>query len=370
MRHLLRSRAAFALFLGVSAVPALCQAPLIHHPFEENEAGWVSFGGGKVSLTHEAAFVKEGKGALKFDYEVTKGTVHALALPTGDGALAKMKAMRFWMKCDYATMFVVSLQEMGGGRYSTLINIPADKWQLVELAPSDFILGEEPNDPKDPDGKLDLDQVESFTFLDFKTMMVQAEDSPLAKLFAVKPGPHALYLDEFSVTEEKLPGIAADVKTGVVLDSFLRPQIAWIGVGGVALRHISGKPLDGMGLEAKYTRTANAFCAVARSVRKGSLTGCKTLSFDIACTEATSLVFQVEEVGGGKYKTVVEVPAGGAAKHFDLKFAEFTAADDSHDTNDKLDLDQVKQLVIIDFTGLAGAADQANTLTIGNLRAK
>jgi len=48
---------------------------------------------------------------------------------------------------------------------------------------------------------------------------------------------------------------------------------------------------------------------------------------------------------------------------------DFKAADDSHDNNDKLDLDQVNQVLILDVNGLLGMTEGDNTLWIGNLKA-
>ena len=49
--------------------------------------------------------------------------------------------------------------------------------------------------------------------------------------------------------------------------------------------------------------------------------------------------------------------------------ADLTAAQDSKDNNDKLDLDQVKQLVVIDISGWVDGADADNTLWLNNFRA-
>ena len=65
----------------------------------------------KVSLAHDAAHVREGKGALRFDYAANKGEINVLILPTPDGVLTKMKSLHFWLRSDYSIVFAVSLQE-------------------------------------------------------------------------------------------------------------------------------------------------------------------------------------------------------------------------------------------------------------------
>ncbi len=185
---------------------------------------------------------KAGKGALQFAYGVRKGELNILSLPTPDGVLAKAKAIRFWIKTDQATPITIFLNEKDGGHYHSTFTTPKDRWQVVELAPADFVLGEGPNDPKDPDNQLDMDQVESVGLIDVAQFFASAEGD-FAKLLNVSEGARNLFL------------------------------------------------------------------------------------------------------------------------------AEFTAAQDSKDDNDKLDLDQVKQLVILDVTGWFGGADADNTLWLNNFRA-
>ena len=105
-----------ALALAAGMTPAQqtppAPAPLIHHTFETDPAEWTGFGmTAMVSLTHDAAHVKQGQGALQFDYAATKGELNALVLPTPNSVLTKMKSLHFWIRADYPTVLAVSLQE-------------------------------------------------------------------------------------------------------------------------------------------------------------------------------------------------------------------------------------------------------------------
>src|SRR5437868_4767653 len=98
-----RWTAALLLLLPVWA-GAQTPAPLLRQTFEDDAGGGQAMGPtAKVAVTHEAANVKEGKGALQFDYAVEKGGMNVLLLPTPNGALAKMKSLRFWIKSGQAT---------------------------------------------------------------------------------------------------------------------------------------------------------------------------------------------------------------------------------------------------------------------------
>src|ERR1700750_3092117 len=100
-----------ALAAGMALAQQTPPASLLHHTFETDAAEWMGIGTtAKVSVTHDAAHVKEGKGALQFDYAANKGEINVIALPTPDGALTKMKSMHFWIRTDYPTVLAVALQ--------------------------------------------------------------------------------------------------------------------------------------------------------------------------------------------------------------------------------------------------------------------
>jgi len=323
--------------------------------------------GGKVSVTHDAADVKNGKAALKLEYSIQKGSMSALLYPTPDGMLAKAKSLRFWVKSDTGGTLAAALQEQGGGRYISLFTAPAGKWQQVELAMSDFVLSEDANDPPDPNGKLDLDKVDGIAITDIGQLLGQADNPDIEKLFSLKRGAHSLFVDDFVVTEDALASPAAD--TGTPFDTFSRPQIGWLLIGGTKAVAASGAPLNGKGLQLDYHQSFGKPTGIIRKVTRGSLVGKNIFSIDIASARPAKLIFQVEEKGGGKYNVLMDVAGGKTLKTVTIPFIDFKAADDSKDTNDKLDLDQVNQVLILDVNALLNMTEGENTLWVGNVKA-
>jgi len=354
-----------ALTFPIAALAQNTAAPIVRHTFEESDGGWTVMGtGGKISVTHDAASVKSGKAALQFDYNVNKGDMAALMLLTPDGMLAKAKSFRFAVKSDSGGVLTALLQEHEGGRYIAMFTVPAGKWQQVELAPSDFTLSDDANDPPDPDGKLDLDKVEAFGITDVMQILAQTDNADLEKLFNVKKGQHTLFIDDVVINEEPLTAaIQPDV-----LDTFARPQVGWFAIGGVSVSQVSGAPLAGRGIQLDYRQSMGKPVAVIRKIQRGTIAGKTGLSVDVASAKPAKLIIQVEEKGGGKYNILVDVPGGKQLKTLAFPFTEFKEADDSHDANGKLDLDQVNQLVIIDGSGLLGMEEGENTLWIGNVK--
>ena len=359
---------AAGMALAQQAPPAA--APLLHHTFETDPGEWTGFGAtAKVSLTHDAAHVKEGKGALQFDYAANKGEINVLLLPTPNGVLTKMKSLHFWLRADYSTVFVVSLQEKEGGRYTAVFSVPGNSWQEVKLDPADFVLGEEKADPKDPDEKLDLDKVENIGIADYGQIFVQSDDANLQALFHIQKGAHTLSLDDFTVSAEALsPPTAAESKERL-LDTPSRPQLGWIGVGEIKAAPVTGKPLVGPGLRADYHQGPGKIDGLLKRLPRGRLKGMDQILFTAAATKPTKLVVQLEQVGGGKYRMIVDVPGNSEPKEVVLPLTGFEMADDSGDRNGNFTPAQVNQIVIIDASGLVDGADTDTTLWINKLRA-
>lgn len=344
-------------------------SPILHNTFEDDTNGWQAMGASaKLTRTQDTANVKEGKSALQFDYTIAKDEINLLFLPTPNGALAKMKSLKFWVKTSHAVPLVVALQEKDGGRYLATFTTPVDQWQRVELNPADFTLSIGPNEPKDPDNRLDLDQVEGIGLVDMG-QFVFAGSEEVAKLFNVQTGAHRLYLDDFVVSAEELPDATETVKDEFLLDKFTRPQLGWIVVGEAFANVAKGKPMEGSSLQADYRQAPGKLIGLVRPVATGKLAGKGQLIFTAASTKSAHLIVQVEEYGGGKYNTTITVPGNTERKEFRLAFVDFKAADDSKDSNNKLDLDQVHQILIIDASGLLDRADQDNTLWINGIRA-
>ena len=358
--------------LIVAAVAAFAQdaaTPILNHTFEDNDGGWQGVGpSAVVSLTHEAASVKHGKGALQFAYSLKKGPMNLLLLPTPDMVLTKAKSLRFWVKTDHATPLAFVLQEKDGGRYNAIFSTRRDTWQEVELSTADFVLDTGKDAPKDAAGKLDMDQVEAAGIADVAQFFVQGDDA-LAKAFGIEAGPRSLFLDDFVISPAAVAP-ATTLKGGEgTLDTFAHPQVGWIATGEVKLTHTSGKPLDGSGMQAQYHQAPAKIAGFSKYLPPAALTGATRLVLSAASEKPAKLIVQVEEKSGGKYNTTIELPGNSGRADLSVKFADFKQAMDSHDDNNRLDLDQVTQIIFFDATGILDNTDADNTLWINNIKA-
>lgn len=345
---------------------------LLRTDYAENEDGWQVFGtGAKLARVTDD---ETKKNALKFDYTIGKNSISALFLPISENEISTARSLRFTVKADQETTLAVGIQEQNGGRYIALFHAPAKKWQTVTLGVSDFLLTEGPNDPKDPDAKLDLDQVQGVAVVDLAQLVLQGDADVAKKLFGVAPGPRSLMLGEFTVSTEVLPGASFFSPADARLDTFVHPQVGWLLLGGGTVERATGTPLTVSGLKLTYKQEAGQINGIARQIPRGRLTGRDKLTVTVASEKPATFIVQIEERGGGKYNYPVTLEgrkgdSALAARELVFSFADFKPSDDSKDTNGKLDLADVYQILFLDVSGLIRTAKgETNTLYLGGLR--
>ena len=342
--------------------------PLLSQTFKDNDGGWVAFGGtAKASVSHEAEITQPAAGALKFEYAISKGDLNGLYLTTPLGSWTKARNFKFRVHADSATTIVLALQEQDGGRYVSMVNVPKGLWQTIELSTSDFILATDKDDPKDPDGKLDMDKVTGVGVVDMSQFFASVDNSVLAGLFDVKLGSHQLYIDSFTVGSDSIPAGSTSLGDDVQIETFNHPQLAWIGLGGVKLVRAEEKPLTGPCLRADYHQTPGKPTILSRAVPSWVLTGSKSISFDIATLKPAKIVVQLEQTDGGKYNAILDLPGGSLPTKAKLALTEFKRSDDSKDDATVPHVALIKNILIMDASGMFESANADNTLWVNHL---
>jgi hypothetical protein len=361
--------AATILGCGAALASVRQDAPLLKTNFETDAGGWTAFGANAtVAVTSDAGVAKEGKQALKFEYNIAKGDTSMLVMPNVLGKLKGAKGITFWAKAADTTSLMFILQEKDGGRYTASANLPKDQWQRVEFSIGDFSLNEGPGDPKDPNKKLDLDQVEALSIGDFGMFLAQVDNPEFAKLLNITTGKRALLLDDLSVvSSDSTPSIITKPDE-VEIDTFSSPQVGMIAVGKTTVAHAQGGPLGAKSLMVTYRQSPQSIMGFGKGFNSGILAKMTRLVMKGASTKPMQFTVQLEEYGGGKWNGTIELPGAMQSKDINLKFEDFSEADDSKDDNKKLDLDKVNRIFFIDLTGLITQVDQENTLWISGLK--
>ncbi len=331
--------------------------PLLSHTFITSEDGWQGIGEiAKVSRTAPP------KPVLSFEYMVNKTNLNALVRTIEPEALKGAQRLHFTLKADTDTVLAFMVQEKGGGRFMAVATMPKNLWQEIDLAVTDLSLGRDPGDPADANGKLDTEKIESITVVDLHEFLIRMESAAVTTLFPdLSSGPRELWMREFTVSTAPLPTSS--------LDGLSRPQLSWIGVGGAGLKRVSaGGPLTGTNLEVTYSVAPGKFSGLFHAIPSGSLAGKASLGVSLAVAKSASLMVQLEDDQGGKFNAMVEVPGVRSPRKISLPWSDFKPADDSK--RDKMDVARVKQIMILDISGITESVQQNNTLWLANLEAK
>lgn len=341
--------------------------PIVSQNYDKGTAGWMGIGGSaRLDTSSDPARVRAaGKPVLQFDYTVEKKTLNALILPVTPGDWAKAGSLAFGVRTDADTALVVTVEEEGGGRWTSLAQVKKGAWQSVALGTADFVLSRDGDAPPDPNGKLDVDKVRSVSLLDAAQFFLRIEDANFKALMpAVSEGPRQMLLADFTVTETPPAGGAA-----FRLDGHNRPQVGWVTLGNVALsRAGSTNPTEGPALEARYTQQPMKLVALIRGLPAGALAAGTALNLTLAAEKTTTLMVQLEDHAGGKFSARVEVEGGKVGRKVVLSLNEFQPEGDSK--TQKLDRKQIKQLLIGDIGGFLIGEAQPQVLWIGAVEAK
>jgi hypothetical protein len=350
--------------------------PLIHQDFARDASGWTSFGAAtaNIHVIHDPLTVRNGKSALAIEYEssATKPAIAVLPIP---GGLAGMKSLSAWLMADSPTAAAIFLSEKEGGRYVAVVWLEPQAWQRIELTPEDFVLAMGPADPKDPDGKLDLDQVQAVGIFDVSQIfsgLLGDSKAPIA--VDVHGGAHKLLVDDFEVGTETPSWYKP--RTPFQIDNFLHPGVGWLTLGGVDFKlDTDGKVIPGNCLQASYQQTPDRFVVMIRPLPPMDLRTATHIAFDIASDKASTLVLSLEEIVPGKdqgprYSTNFEVEGGGKPAHREIALSSLEIDQNGPpDPTGKLDLEKLKSLTLVDITAAFTQQESVNTIHLAHVEA-
>ncbi len=282
-----------------------------------------------------------------------------------------MKALRFWLKTDHATPVAVLLSETKpGGDYTAVVWSPGNVWQEVELTPEDFSLNDGPNDPKDEDGKLDLDKIQGLGVMDLSVFALSIGKTLPVKVDNVR-GDHTLWLDEV-----RIEGAAPAPPPGVTLiDNLERKTLQWLALGGATLNVVSSSPLQRRALELQYEQSATAFVIFLRRIAHVNLSYSSGITVELASEKPAHVILTLEEkvpdiAKPVRFNFTIELPGGRQAVKKQLPFKEFELAEDMPaNAPSRVDPAYVRTLSLADLKGLVGGAAGANTLWVSGLAA-
>jgi|HubBroStandDraft_1064217.scaffolds.fasta_scaffold121369_1 hypothetical protein len=347
-------RSFIVLFAVLVASAQQTPEVLVHQDFETDPTVWSAVGlGSSVSITHLPGQAHSGNSALAFSYQLKRGQIAAAVTPASP-KLAKMQRLRFWVKTDHDTPGAVLLSETkpGGGNYTAWFWAPANTWQQIEMSPADFVLSDGPQDPKDPDGKLDLDQLQAVGILDLGSFF--APPAPAA--------PHTMWIDDFEAIGGPAPAEADSMR----IDNFDRGYLPWITSGVMNLKLAApDNPLHEPALEAAYDETDAPLPVLLRRIGNHDLAKAVRLDFDVASEEDVTLLVALEVnrpgvAQGPRFNLPIYPPGKREVFHVSVKLEDFQG-------QGVLDPSQLKTLIITDPAGAGDGVGVHNRIWIGKV---
>jgi len=272
--------------------------------------------------------------------------------------------MRLWVKCSQTTAVIIGLGEASGASYQAAAHCTGGVWQEIAVN-LDEMTADEP--AKDPNGKLDLDQVGAVTVFDIGGF--------LATFLPDLKGSRSLALDDVSFSSKPVPSTTGPAQvTRVVpihlVDNFESPVIRWIPISvdfsdgpkftlfDAAVAVDKDVPEGGgkQSLKVAYPRQGQKIHALMRNLEKVDLGKATGIDLALKSSHDGTFIVALEEKDGSRYNRTVELHAGDWKK-LSFSLSEFTKADDTQDENDRLDAPQIKQVSVADISTLAGGTE-------------
>jgi len=326
--------------------------------FEKGTEGFSSLAG-RLLAVQDAGEVREGIGALKFEYEVEPDRL--LFFSKGDLSLEGIQSVSFWVRTDSPSLLVVALDERDSSSYSYMVPTRAAEWHYVSAELSDFSLGD---DSSDENERLDVDEVGSIAVGDLTALL--SEHFQLTGY--EKQGLHRLWLDEMIFS----PGPKTNryAPSGrIVLDDLEGALEGWgcIEPGSGTVSHVQGAGGADSGtgaLEFRYRTEQGHFTAAGRIGL--NLRGLGAIAFRGRSEREAWLAAGLMERDESSYIHPFQV-AGGEWIEKEIPLEAFILGEDSDDDNWRLDPDQVFVFFIADISHFVGGPAGPNAIRIDEL---
>ncbi len=367
MRNLLLVAVLGCVFAGLMlATPASAQAPVAEWLFDNDIDGFGTRDQGAqlTSATDADVVREEGNGVLQFAYTPTKGAPTGLGTGLNAGLLGG-KSLLMHIRTTAQTTVRVGINEADASSYSTEFTSLPGRWQEVVLDFSEFTLADGSADQND---RLDLDQAALIFFTDnVGTLAALADAVP----FFIAPdlSPRKLWLDDVWVDSEGTPPRWVRTEAGLQVDSFESAPLQWAGIAGsdTEIAYEQERKADGdYSLRIAYNLPPGKLAVWGTGLGTVPLEGMTRLRLSYLSEVETTIMLEIEELDGSKYRTFLPTPAGDDFAQLDIAVAELTLGDDSADENGQLDITQVKKLVVGDVSAMEGGPVE-NTLWLDDV---
>ncbi|HLH80907.1 MAG TPA: hypothetical protein VKV29_11580 [Chthonomonas sp.] len=373
------------VLLWAGTVSQAQSTALFTDAFTEDTAPWTNLGGGTIAITHQASDLPpNAKGALVFNYTVNpqkQGANNALPFqvlirPVKQGTLASLQAIRFQAYSDIGSPFICALSEHQGGRYLQVFWLPPKTWQEITLYPKDFWLSDNKGDPPDPDGKLDLDQIEAIGIVPVSTILsaFMGTDPQIVGILQPSSGQHTLRLADFEALSNDTPVPSTprlpDDEKGVWIDPLNQDAIHWFLIGSQEMQYDPHPPFPDRALAVHYQQGPDRLILLLHDLHRVAMGNTDRIVFQAAAEKGVRLAVSLQMKDGARYFQIVDIPGDSKPTTVSVNIAAMQPAPDSQEAlSHPIDTNQLTTLILADISFLFGQPEQHNTIWIGPVRA-
>lgn len=359
-----------AVVAALAAAAALAANTIVGWDFEQGQGPWQTADlGGELGLAVGQAQAAQGSASLHLKFARVKsmaevqqrGMPGAIMAPLPAPPTPAPTCFEFAVKAKLRTPLIVSLGEQDGSQYIRAVSVEPGDWRRVKLFLTDFVLED---NSTDENGRLDGDQIGAVAFVDASFFLVALSEmvAPAGiTLPRIDTSENELWLDELKLTdEEAVPSKDMLTDAGGSVPLFIplvRPDasIERLADG------LGGKPCWQVKYSVGEKEVAGFWCGTPQ----GAFAGSAGIHITLKPLLRTMLVLQVKERDGSEYNVVLDIPDGQTEDRH-IPWPEFRLGDDSTDENGRLDVEQIKEIGLLDLTAVfGGAGGRQNELLLG-----
>ena len=309
--------------------------------FEQPElsAAWTSTASEvALAITHEAANVRSGEGALEFSWQATEGRLAILTV-TPIALQERPRSLQLSIKLEGPSPVMYGVCEADGSCYQGYLYSPGSVWHDVRVDLDELMLSEA---SEDEDGRLDVDEINTIMVADVSNL-----DGEAGASLGIKSGRQRLWLDDVALTSALAPHRSSRGDNGeAIIDDFERAPVAALSIGGPTLTLVPG-PGDGddSALRIEYDRGKYRWAGFVAAVGYLDLSDRTGIGLRLRAEQAAPVTVVLEERDGSKYVARHRLDPSKGWHSQCLPFAKFKADPVTTDENARLDLDQLRVII-------------------------
>jgi hypothetical protein len=275
--------------------------------------------------------------------------------------------LEFAVRTTLLTPLMVILNDQSGLEYTRPVMVEPGAYRHVKIYLTELQPGDNAKPPIRP---LDGGRIQNIGFLDASSFLLREAVNSAAQrdpmhLPVPKLGENEIWLDDIKLTDEPPPAVLPPI-----IDALGEAAkfIAMMNVDGKFWQEptgLGGKPCWVM----SYRLAAKEIAVLWSGAPAGVMIGATGLHVSLSATAPTTLVLSVKERSNAEYNATLQLQPGQVLDRV-VAWSEFKLGENQNDPDNKLDLDQIKEVALIDASAsLPNAQPQANELRLGIVEA-